>query len=247
MGDNLNVLDTPKPPPEIKLERSYPPVPWTIIDNWIGLGLFVLIDVAFVLALLVFPEFEFAQNIGLVALQLAYLLPVATVFLWRAGGWKHIGFRKFRPETLALGCGLVIGSYVIVVVHNSILVLLGIQTQADTIMTLFDSLEMPGWFLFVGIILAPFVEEIFFRGFLFQGFREKMGWLKAALLSSAIFSMSHLDPASLIPTFVLGFALAYIFHRSNSLWPGMILHFSINAFGLCAALAMTQFPGLIPS
>jgi len=239
------VLDVPNPQPEIKPGTLFPSIPWTIIDSWIGVGLFILIDVAFVLALLAFPEFEFAQSAGLVALQLAYLIPVATVFLWRPTGWKFIGFRKFKAQALALGFGLLIGGYIIVFIHNSILIALGIDTQGDMIMTLFDSLEMPGWFMFVGIILAPFVEEVFFRGFLFQGFREKMGWLKAALLSSAIFAVSHLDPASLIPTFILGFTFSYIFHRSNSLWPGMFLHFTVNAFGLCIALAATQIPGLV--
>ena len=90
------------------------------------------------------------------------------------------------------------------------------------------------------------VEEIFFRGFLFQGFRQKYGWVNAALLSSAIFAAAHLDPVALIPTFVLGIVLAYVYHRSNSLWPGIILHFLVNAFGLCGAYVATRFPGIIP-
>jgi membrane protease YdiL (CAAX protease family) len=169
------------------------------------------------------------------------------VFLWRHSGWKFIGFRKFTWESLALGCGLLIGGYLIVFIHNGLLFALGVETQGDMLMDIFNALEFPGWFLFVGIILAPIVEEIFFRGFLFQGFRQRMGWGRAALLSSAIFAASHLDPASLIPTFVLGFIFAYIFHRSNSVWPGILLHFTVNAFSLCAALALTQLPGFIPS
>jgi membrane protease YdiL (CAAX protease family) len=90
------------------------------------------------------------------------------------------------------------------------------------------------------------VEELFFRGFLFQGFRQKYGWVNGMLLSSAIFGMAHLDLAALIPTFILGSLLAYMYHRTNSVWPGIILHVLVNAIGLFAAYAATQMPNLIP-
>ncbi|MBI5842743.1 MAG: CPBP family intramembrane metalloprotease [Chloroflexi bacterium] len=240
------MIENPNPRPVIKPEPSIPSIPWTIRDVWIGVALLVLIEAVLVFVLLSFPKAKFTQNAGLAAVELFYLLPVATVFLWRHTGWKFIGFRKFTWESLALGCGLLIGGYAIVIVHNTLLIALGVNTQGETLVSIFNSLDAPGWFLFVGIILAPLVEEIFFRGFLFQGFREKMGWLKAALLSSLIFSASHLDPAALIPTFVLGFTFSYIFHRTNSLWPGMILHFTVNSFGLCVAFAVTQIPGVLP-
>jgi len=240
------MLENPTPQSIIPSNPPVPAIPWTILDTWVGVGLLILVDVILIGVVYSFPELKIAQSAGLVAIQLAYLLPVATVFLWRHTGWKFIGFRKITWASLALGCGVLIGGYFIVFVHNALLLILGVNTQGDMLMDIFDSLESPGWFLFVGIILAPLVEEIFFRGFLFQGFRQRMGWLKAALLSSAIFSASHLDLVSLVPTFALGFTFAYIFHRSNSLWPGMILHFLVNSLGLCAALAMTQLPDFIP-
>ena len=137
--------------------------------------------------------------------------------------------------------------YIIILLHNLVLLALGVDTQGDEIFRIFSELESPIWFFLVGVIFAPIVEEIFFRGFLFQGFRQRYGWVTATLLSSAIFAAGHLDPVALIPTFVLGAVLAYVYHRSNSVWPGIILHFLVNAFGLCAAYAMTQFPGVIPS
>jgi membrane protease YdiL (CAAX protease family) len=141
-----------------------------------------------------------------------------------------------------MGCGLLIASYVVIIIHNLILMALKIDTQGSEILELFASLESPVWFFFVGAVLAPIVEEMFFRGFLFQGFRQKYGWITAALLSSAIFAAAHLDLVALIPTFILGCLLAYVYHRSNSVWPGVILHFLVNAFGLLAALVSTRLP-----
>ena len=147
---------------------------------------------------------------------------------------------------LGLGCGLLVGAYLVILLHNLILLGLGIDTQGESILRLIEMLESPVWFFLVGVVFAPFVEEIFFRSFLFQGFRQNYGWKRATLLSSAVFAAAHLDPASLIPTFVLGMVLAYLFHKSNSVWPGMILHFLVNAFGLWGAYFATHYQNLIP-
>ena len=148
---------------------------------------------------------------------------------------------------MGIGCGLLLGAYLIILLHNSVLYMLGIDTQGDQIFDIFSQLESPTWFFVVGAVIAPIVEELFFRGFLFQGFRQKYGWLPALLLSSAIFGAAHLDPVSLIPTFLLGCVLAYIYHQSNSVWPGIVFHAVINTLSLIAVYVISQNPGPIPT
>lgn len=221
-------------------------VPWKPIDNWLGVIMLAVIDVALLLFASLSENGQLAQSGLLVIVQLAYLLPVIVIFAWRRIHWKSLGFGKFEWSVLGIGCGLLFASYVLILLHNLLLMALGIETQGEEIAKLFASLESPAWFFFVGAILAPLVEEIFFRGFLFQGFRQKYGWVSAMLLSSGIFAVAHLDPVSLIPTFILGSLLAYLYHRSNSVWPGVILHVLVNSFGLCSAYVLTQYPNLIP-
>lgn len=224
-------------------------VPWTIFDTWLGVGMLALIDAILLIITLQgsrASRAEFAQSAGILLLELAYLLPVLLIFAWKRIHWKYLGFRKFEARVLGLGCGLLIGAYLIILLHNLILLGLGIDSQGESILRLIEMLESPVWFFLVGVVFAPFVEEIFFRSFLFQGFRQSYGWKRATLLSSAIFAAAHLDPASLIPTFVLGMVLAYLFHKSNSVWPGIILHFLVNAFGLCAAYFATHYQNIIP-
>lgn len=221
-------------------------VPWKPIDNWVAILLLILV----IGGLWFFASKGYgtraAQSAALILIQLVYLVPVLVVFAYRRISLKSIGFGKFEWSTLGLGCGLLIGSYIIVMIHNVTLTLLGVETQGEEIMQIFDRLDSPVWFVIVGTIFAPIVEEIFFRGFLFQGFRHKYGWIKGGLLSSLIFAMGHLDPVALIPTFIFGLLLAYMYHRSNSVWPGIILHCLINSFGFCSLYAVTQFPNLIP-
>ena len=222
-------------------------VPWSIGDTWMGVVLLVLVSLGIVVALFLGLKREYLQNVGVVFLELAYLLPVALIFAWRGIHWKHLGFGTFKVNVVGLGCGLLIGGFIIVILHNTLLTLLGVDTQGDQIAEMFNQLQSPAWLFFVGAIVAPIVEEIFFRGFLFQGFRQKYGWLPALFLSSAIFGIAHLDPVSLIPTFVLGCVFAYVYHRSNSVWPSVLFHAAINSASLCAVYVITKYPGIIPS
>lgn len=222
-------------------------VPWKPIDNWIGVLILGLMDVGLLVIALQGERGQMAQSGLLAIVQLAFLLPVVVIFAWRRIHWKHLGFGGFSASTMGVGCGLLVASYGIILLHNLLLVNLGIDTQGEAIAELFAALESPIWFFVVGALLAPLIEEIFFRGFLFQGFRARYGWVSGMLLSSGIFAVAHLDPVSLIPTFILGCVLAYLYHRSNSVWPGVILHVMVNSFGLCAAYVATQYPQLIPS
>lgn len=237
-------LETQAPLPAAESPRYS--VPWKLMDNWIGVVLLILIDLIIFLITLRGSRAELAQSILIVLLELAYLLPVILIFAWRGISWKSLGFGTFNPNTLGIGCGLLVGGYIIIIFHNLLLYVLKVDTQGEEIVKVFTELNSPVWFFVVGTIFAPFVEETFFRGFLFQGLRAHYGWPVAMLLSSAIFAIAHLDLVALIPTFILGNVLAYVYHRSNSIWPGVVLHFLVNAFGLFGAYFATHYQNLIP-
>jgi membrane protease YdiL (CAAX protease family) len=222
-------------------------VPWSIFDAWLGVGVLALLSIGMLVILFMGVGRQYLQSAGILILELVYLLPILLIFSWRRISWKHLGFGKFSVNVVGMGCGLLVAAYALILLHNSVLYMLGIDTQGDEIFDIFNQLESPVWFFLVGAVIAPIVEELFFRGFLFQGFRQKYGWLPALLLSSAIFGVAHLDPVSLIPTFILGCVLAYVYHRSNSVWPGIIFHATINSLSLIAVYVISQNPGLIPS
>jgi uncharacterized protein len=86
------------------------------------------------------------------------------------------------------------------------------------------------------VILAPLVEEVFFRGFVFNGLRGRMDWWWAAVISGALFAAAHLDPLFLLPAFLIGILLAFLYQKTNSIWPGMIVHFLVNSLAVIFAL-----------
>src|SRR5262249_33945767 len=154
-------------------------VPWSIFDTWLGVGLLVLLSIGMLILLLIGVGRQYLQNVGVLILELLYLIPIVLIFGWRRISWKHLGFGKFSVKAMGIGCGLLLAGYALILLHNGILYMLGIDTQGDEIFNIFSQLESPVWFFLVGAVIAPIVEEFFFRGFLFQGFRQKYGWLPA--------------------------------------------------------------------
>jgi len=222
-------------------------VPWKPVDNWIAIALLILISVGLLIVVHLGIGAQFTQSVGVVFLELVYVVPILLIFAWRHIQLNQLGFRNFKWIELGLGCSFLIGSYMLVLVHNWILNYFGVDTQGEEVMKIFTSLESPIWFIVAAVIVAPVVEEMFFRGFLFQGFRQQYGWLPASIISSAIFAAAHLDPVSLVPTFILGFVFSYVYHRANSIVPGILLHFSVNAFGVTAIYLAHLLQGIIPS
>ncbi|MBI2766130.1 MAG: CPBP family intramembrane metalloprotease [Chloroflexi bacterium] len=88
----------------------------------------------------------------------------------------------------------------------------------------------------VALVVAPLTEEIFFRGFVFGGLL-RWGFWPAASLSGALFTLSHLDTGSIIPFFVVGVVMAWLFWWRGTLWDNITFHFLFNftSFALLVA------------
>jgi CAAX protease family protein len=85
--------------------------------------------------------------------------------------------------------------------------------------------------------IAPFAEEIFFRGFLFQSLRESWGVWLAAPASGLVFGAVHFELDKLVPLAILGTALAYVFHRTRSIWPCIAIHAINNTLAFVVLLS----------
>lgn len=102
--------------------------------------------------------------------------------------------------------------------------------------------------LFAGyfILWAPIAEELFYRGYLSQSLRPRFGFKAAAMISAAFFGIRHathflvLLPAFpliaalvwVVDAFVIGFAYAFLYEKTKSLWPPFLVHFTINLIGI---------------
>ncbi len=86
-------------------------------------------------------------------------------------------------------------------------------------------------------VVAPISEEIMFRGFLFRYLQGRLPLWGAVLVSAVIFSAAHAgwqEPTLFLPIFADGLVLAYLCAKSGSIWPGVMVHMTINIVGVIA-------------
>ena len=77
--------------------------------------------------------------------------------------------------------------------------------------------------IFVIAVAPPLVEEFFFRGFLYQAFRNRIGVWAAAVASGLIFGAIH-SAGVPDPVGIVEFLLAWLFQKTGSLWPCIAVH-----------------------
>ena len=142
-----------------------------------------------------------------------------------AWGYRHVGASVFWVVPTAL-----FSVYVVAFVHDVI-----VHPPQQVVVSAFPH-STAGLILFVALacIVAPFAEETFFRGFVFQGLAHSWGPVWGAVASAAFFAAVHLQLTVFIPLFALGLALAWVFHHTRSLWASIILHMVFNAIAVLA-------------
>ncbi|MFN0097011.1 MAG: lysostaphin resistance A-like protein [Dehalococcoidia bacterium] len=80
----------------------------------------------------------------------------------------------------------------------------------------------------IALVAAPLGEEIFFRGFMQTGFMKYGTW-PAIAITAMIFAVAHLSLGAMIPFFIAGAALGWLYWRRGNLWDSIVFHFLFNA------------------
>jgi uncharacterized protein len=111
----------------------------------------------------------------------------------------------------------------------------------ESIKKMFEALMQPNVFSFITIvIMAPLLEEAFFRGVILEGFLRNYSPWKAIIWSSMIFGAAHMNPWQTISASLVGVLIGWIYVKTNSLIPGIILHFFNNLIGFSVMAFVDQ-------
>lgn len=254
----LQANHTTVQPPTLPPFDTMPWRGWTFL--WMGLAMIsgVLMG-AIVLALFLLPTMltgdevtlTTAYAVAVLALQgIVMLLCIYLFGMWRQQiGWQQLGFIPISWEWIRRALGLTLLIRVGVTLLALVLTPLGIVSQQASAFAP-EGFSWPGaiGMLVVGGIVVPLAEETFFRGMLYRWLRSRWSMRMAALISSLLFAVIHLELATIIPAFFIGVVCAVSFERSRSLWTPILIHSANNliAIGLVYALLATgvSIPGL---
>jgi uncharacterized protein len=158
---------------------------------------------------------------------------------WKLG-LQALGFKSFNGlQAAALIFVLIIAILAIDNLYQYVITFFHLNLQTNDQVLLQEGRNMPYTTyatLLVAVFVAPFCEEIFFRGFIFMGLRSAMPVGVAIVASAFLFAVAHADLGSFAVLFIIGIVLAFIRWRTRSLWPGIFLHMLNNAIGAAAVI-----------
>ena len=154
--------------------------------------------------------------------------------------FNALGFRKVPLRRAAYWIfGLMLAIFAVNFLYSAIITFFHLNLQTNDQVILAHSKQEPITTyatLFAAVFIAPFCEEIFFRGFVFPGLRLRMPVGAAIVVSSLLFAIAHADPGSCPVLLIIGLALAFVRWRTASIWPGMFLHMLNNGIGAVSIL-----------
>ncbi len=174
------------------------------------------------------------QTAVLTLLQFGTLLAVV-LLIARPGGLRDVLALR-RPSSwkraAAIGPLVAVGSLVVLIVLDP---LLG-AGEAQRLAAGWDPARASAFAVNAALIIlvGPVVEELTFRGLGFT-LLERFGHGWAIALTAASFALSHGLIALLPASAVFGAGLAYLRSRSNSVYPGIVLHVLFNALGVAGS------------
>lgn len=98
------------------------------------------------------------------------------------------------------------------------------------------------------IVLAPVVEEIFFRGFMYRSLRNRLSPLAAGLCIGVVFGAIHYsgpETLDLLPVLaLLGATFCWLYEVTGSLYPAIAVHVVNNSLAFVVAAEGSLAPAL---
>lgn len=160
----------------------------------------------------------------------------------------------FKKVTWAKVLKTIVGCYLTyLVISFSISALLtaldlkipGYQTQ-DSYLPLFGTspLDLLVGFGFIAVI-APFLEELLFRGFVYPIFTKAWPVWLGSTLTAALFALAHMQLQTFFPLFLLGLLLNTSYRRTGSVWTSMAFHSLNNIIAFSVDIYFTLHPAIL--
>jgi membrane protease YdiL (CAAX protease family) len=233
-------------------------VPWTPRDVFLAtlvfIAVFIFLPIPFVVPFAFSdtdsrPALIAALIAGIaVYLGIAYIVYRVVVTKYR-GGLRELGIHPPSWSTFGWAAVAFVGALAIGAAYSGIVNYFDIgalqQECADQVP---ESIRGDALVLAItsaiAVLLAPPIEEAFFRGFAFGGLLRPWGLVPAVFVSGMMFGSAHLlgNPMlykSLIQFALIGMVFALVYWKSGNLVSTITAHFTFNLLGVVAIAAST--------
>lgn len=169
--------------------------------------------------------------------QIVFSILLLILFLWRKYSVVSPAWMRTRQWTVLLWSGIV-GIGTIIPSQGMLELLPELPDMLQQTMT--GVLRSPYGYIAV-CILAPFVEELVFRGAVLRSLLGSMKPVWAVTLSALFFALVHGNPAQMPHAFIIGLLLGWMYWRTGSILPGIALHWVNNSVAYVVVRLMPQY------
>jgi len=149
--------------------------------------------------------------------------------------WADLGFQwRFAWADFGAVWAVVFVGLAINVVYVALIRLVGLDFLLPPPLPSVFAEKTPVFALaaFLAAIVAPVAEETFFRGFVFVGLGRRYGFLLGAVVSAVLFALGHAAAGVVVPIFLLGLILAWLYVSSGTILTCVLAHLIYNSLAL---------------
>jgi membrane protease YdiL (CAAX protease family) len=181
------------------------------------------------------PSITVFARAALPAQALAYLLLMS--------GIKYLLARRGRPDLLKalhwnwpsmrVAVGLSCLAVTVAIIANAVSSHMEVPPNAPILEMLKDKV-VAAMFVVFGVTVAPFAEELYFRGLLYPALQSRVGTAASVLITSLFFAVIHasqvansLGPVGIL--LIVGLLLTIIRARTGSLAASFLFHVAYNS------------------
>ncbi len=179
---------------------------------------------------------------GLAMLLISAVSSVLTILLFMSARWSPFSrdYIRTRPWTLLfwvaiLACGTIIPS-------QWMLELFGLEAPPEMQQMFEKIMRQPAGYFVIGI-LVPIAEEMVFRGAILRTllriFNPRYHWLPI-VLSALLFGAVHANMPQFFHATLLGLLLGWLYYHTNSIVPGIVLHWMNNTIAYVLTMLLPQ-------
>ena len=205
--------------------KAYPSLP----QAWGIFGIFLAVSIGAGFAIGAINEAVGAESLSLGNL-IGYVVSMAFViwFAWNSGkAHPSDRFLHFNRVPWIVYPVLIVMTLSMAVVLDPLTNLIPMPEKIKELFELLGTKDI--YTLLMVCILGPVLEEVLFRGIILDGFLNRYKPAKAIFWSAFLFGLFHLNPWQFIPGFFIGILLAWIYWKTRSLVPVILVHIVNNS------------------
>lgn len=210
------------------MNKSYP----TYTQSLVLLLIWLLCTVVSIL--LVIPFISMESGMGLFLMYTISMVLTVTAGFFLRGYWQL--------ETNSFPIPIIIISIFSILSWQVVLEpLRNIMPLSESVLKVFKSmLSRPIIFFAMVVVAAPILEEILFRGIILDGYLKRYKPWHGILISAFLFALIHGNLAQGVGAFMLGILFGWIYWKTNSIIPCIILHFINNLIAFIGGITEAE-------